>query len=392
MGRESGRGNRGNGRSSGRKGFSYKPRSADAIDKRASQSAFDNGPSLLKGDIPMWKPKDGTNTIRILPPTWDDAEHFGLDVHVHYQIGADKQNMLALHENLGEKDPVYEERLRAEADGDSKYAQKLKAKKRVLYYLIDRDEEDKGVQAWFASWTIDKDLNAICVHKRSGEIYQIDDPECGYDISFEKKGKGMKTEYTGFQLDRRESDLGDDSWLDFAVENPLPDMLNYLTYEEQDRIFAGGAAVKAGKDEDDKPAKSRGRGRGRDEEEEEEETGNSRTEGDYDYDEVLAMDFPDLEDILDAEGLDIDPADYEDDEAEELAKDILAELGIEPPKKKVNARGGRGRGRDDRGARDKSSSSPRGRGRGRDEEEEEEEEEDNSRSRLRSMSSRRQRR
>ena len=77
-------------------GYEYRERDRAAVDKRAKMgnSDFDK---IVRDGTKSWSPGDGANTIRILPPTWNDAQHFGVDVQVHYGIGPDRQSYLCLN-------------------------------------------------------------------------------------------------------------------------------------------------------------------------------------------------------------------------------------------------------------------------------------------------------
>jgi hypothetical protein len=310
------------GRSGGASGYTYRERSSESVAKRAQGGGdFDK---ILKDGIKMWKPNDGDNNIRILPPTWKDAEHFGLDLYVNYGIGADKATYLSLSKMKGEDDPIEEERRKAQQDGDEEYAKELAPKKRVLVWLIDRDHERDGVQAWAMPQGLDRDIVKVSVDKKSGEVLQIDHPEDGYDVSFEKNGTGMKTKYEAASIARRSSPLGKDAWLQFAIDNPLPDQLNYFDYDHIARAFGGKSASKRrdrdeddrdddrgssrkGRDDDDAP-RSRG---GRDEEP---TRGRKKASDEPSWESVHEMTRTELEDLIEAEDLDIRAKDAKDDE------------------------------------------------------------------------------
>jgi hypothetical protein len=199
---------------------------------------------IVADHIKQWTPKDGVNIIRILPPTWPKPTHFGVDIYAHYRIGPDNQTYLDLSKMQDKPDPIAEERAEALRSGDEEYAKELESKRRCGVYIIDRDNEKEGVQFWAMPWTIDADLNKLCVDKRNGEVLNIDDPEEGYDIEFEKTGKGISTKYQGLAIARRSSPLGSNKWLDFAVENPIPDQLVYFDYDHIAKAFGGGGSNK----------------------------------------------------------------------------------------------------------------------------------------------------
>jgi hypothetical protein len=248
-----------------RAGYEYKERTRDAVDKRArmGNSDFDK---IVKDGVKSWSPGDGPNTVRILPPTWDSPQHFGVDVQVHYGIGPDRQSYLcvnkmadqvvetadrlqrhspdlaaALRDSAG-KCPICAERALALKDGDEEYAKELDARRRVLVYVIDRDAEKEGVQVWAMPQSIDQDLAKVSVHKRTGAVLPIDHPDRGYDVEFDKEGKGKNTKYKGLAIARDESALGNDDWLAVVENDPLPTILEFHDAEYIAKVFGAGGA------------------------------------------------------------------------------------------------------------------------------------------------------
>lgn len=337
------------GRSSRGGRYEYQSRSADDVRQRANKGANDFD-RILKDGIKMWKPNDGDNRIRILPPTWEGAKHFGLDIYVHYGVGPDRQSYLCLNKMKGEPDPIAEEHERARRDEDEEYAKELEAKRRVLIYLIDRDHEKEGVQAWAMPWTLDRDIVKVMQDRTTGEVLEIDHPNNGYDITFEKKGSKNRTEYLGVSVARRSSELGKDEWLDFAIDNPLPDQLQYFDYDHIAKVFGGQGAHKGSRDRDrdeDRGGRDRDRDeapRGRDRDDDrgsrgrDEDRGSSRgrsSEPELTWDSIHDMTGNELEDLIDQENLDIDPKEAKDDE--DLADWICEELKIDKPAPKRRA-------------------------------------------------------
>src|SRR3982751_6331107 len=93
--------------------FQYRVRSSEAWEKRAHQSSSDFE-SWLRDDYRIFSPAKGENHIRILPPSWEDAQHFGFDAYVHYGIGPERGSVLCLFKMKGEPCPICEQRARAE--------------------------------------------------------------------------------------------------------------------------------------------------------------------------------------------------------------------------------------------------------------------------------------
>jgi hypothetical protein len=317
--------------------FVYEQRSREQMQKRQSQGANDFDKYLSDG-IKMFKPADGDNTIRILPPTWSKPEHFGYDIHVHYGIGPDQQTYLCLRKMKGEDCPICEELDLVKKEGGDEEAEKeLRPNKRVLYYLIDREHEKEGVQVWPAPWTVDRDLVGVSQDKKSGAALPIDSPTDGFDITFTKTGAGMKTKYTSIAVDRRESELGKQSWLDAAVDMPLPETLKFYDYDHIAKAFGGGGSVKTKRDhdederernrDDDRPKRSHSR----DNEDDAPARSRSREperkkEDDYTWESVHEMTGRELEDLIEVEKLPIDPDKAKDDE--DLASWICEEMQL----------------------------------------------------------------
>jgi len=327
-------------------GYKYKPRSKKKWQERAEQSGYSRR-SMFVDEIKLYRVKEGDNLVRILPPTFEDADHYGYEIFVHYGIGPDNDAFLDLNKMQDEADPINEERNRALKDNDKDYADKLQSRKRVLCYIIDRDDEEAGLQLWSMPWTLDADVTTLAVDKRTGEVLDIDDPEDGYDIEFTRTGKGINTKYVGVAIARSSSPLENDSALEEAMERPLTDCLKYYEYDEIQKVFdAGGGAYddeEEEEEEEDKPKKrgrkkdkAKKRGHRRDEEEEEEEE-EEEDAPEVTWGEVMAMDFDDLADLIEDENLeiDLDEVDEDDeDELDDLKAEVCEELGLKKPKKR----------------------------------------------------------
>ncbi len=253
--------------------FKYKKRSKDSYKKRADQQngQFD---SAYKPNLSTWTPKAGDHRVRFLPPTWEDAEHYGIDVWLHSSIGANDDTYVCLAKHGKGKCPICEEEARARRQGDTKYADNIKPYRRVLAWVIVRDKEDDGPVLWPMPWTVDRDITLQCLDKTTGEVLAVDDPEDGYDVDFTRDGSGMKTKYVGIGIARRSSPLAEyedteDEWLDAVTESPLPDCLNFYEYDYIKEVLLGGTSEEA---EEEAPPPRRSSRRSEPEEEEEEES------------------------------------------------------------------------------------------------------------------------
>ncbi len=252
------------------RGFRYQKRDKDSLKERANMKGG-NYDSYIKPKFKQWKPKEGKNIIRILPPTWEDARHYGLDIFVNFNIGPDNQSYLSLSKHDKGPDPLAEARREAMADGEKDFAKKLNPSQRILYWIIDRMDEDEGPLLWAAPFTFDKSLSNLCIDEDTKEVIFIDDPAKGRDVRFYREGTGLKTEYDPSKMKvLKEGPIHDDEgiegeWLDFITENPLPEVLNFYDYDHIKAQFGGGGTPDD--DDEDRPARSKRRAAAEDEDE-----------------------------------------------------------------------------------------------------------------------------
>lgn len=377
-GRDDGERDRGRGRDEGRGGsrFQYRERTSAAMERR-SQMGNNDFDRIVRDGVKSWSVNDGANRIRILPATWKqrdaDDVHFGIDVHVHYGIGPDRQSYLCPAKMKDERCPICEERALALKSGDQEYAKELEARRRVLVYMVDRDDEKTGLQVWAMPQSVDQDLAKLGRDRRTGAVLPIDHPEHGYDIEFDKEGAKKNTKYKGLMIDREASPLGNDRWLEEAERNPLPDILQFYDYDHIAKVFGAGPAPED--DDDRRGARDRGdraadrgddrrgggddrRGGGRSDDRRD-AGGRSRVRDDDErgggsdgsrrdlptWSEVHEMSSTELDKMAERECPRLDPTRFKSDE--ELADAICEELGIRGDADD----GGRRRLRDMRGDR-----------------------------------------
>lgn len=262
--------------------FKYVPRSGEAVKQRAKDkgSSFDRP---IKSEIPVWTPKEGKNKIRLIP--WsNDPKRLGLgyDIFVHSGVGPDNGTYLCLAKMKKQECPVCEERADAAGD-DEEYAKQLRAYKRVVCWIVDRNAEDEGPQLFLMGGKMEGELNELS-QTEDGEILQIDDPFEGYDIEFTRQGKGQKTQYTGTKIARRstpltESEKRTDKWLRFCMEeHPIEECLRYYESEYVEGLLHGKSSKSDS--EDERPRTRSESKRGRDEDEEDEKPARRRVEDD----------------------------------------------------------------------------------------------------------------
>lgn len=223
--------------------YEYKGRTAEDVRRHATQktSSFDN---FFDGSVPTFKPKEGLNVIRFLPPTFGDETSYVYEIHAHYDIGPDHGAYICEQKMFNKPCAVCEDRGKfSEAEQKD-----LRPRKRYLAWVIDRSEERAGPKLWDLSPSMDKDISAQCLD-RHGKITLIDDPENGHDVEFMRSGTRLDTDYTGHKIDRDPSPLHDDErlqdrWMGFVIEHPLDGMIILPDYDYVAKVFAGQVEAK----------------------------------------------------------------------------------------------------------------------------------------------------
>ncbi len=252
------------------RGFSYKKRTKESLKERANMKGG-NYDTTFKPKFTQWKPKDGKNLIRILPPTWDpedapwqSTEHYGLDIFINYNIGADNSQYLSLSKHGKGEDPIAEAKREAQAEGEKEFAKKLNPTQRILYWIIDRTDEGAGPLLWAAPFTFDKALSNLCIDEDTKDVIFIDDPEKGRDIRFYREGTGLNTTYDASKMKVLpasliyEDEVIEEEWLNFIYENPLPSVLNFYEYDHIKSAFDGKIGI-FDEDGDDAPVRGKKR-------------------------------------------------------------------------------------------------------------------------------------
>jgi hypothetical protein len=243
--------------------FNYVRRSQDDVRARAIARGG-NYDDFIKSQYKKYKVRDGKNVVRILPPTWEKAKHYGFDIFVNYGIGADNQAYLSLSKMRGEADPLAEAYREAQREDNEKVAKALAPRQRILMWVIDRQADEEGPQLWAAPFTFDKALANISMDEDTKEIVYIDDPDEGCDVRFHKEGSGLMTNYDASKMRLlKPSPLHEDAtqaeeWLAYVTENPISECLQFYSYDHIAQVFNGHVRT----DDDDSAGKTKASKRG----------------------------------------------------------------------------------------------------------------------------------
>lgn len=156
---------------------------------------FEEGAKASEFAKLLWKPKEGTQTVRIVPYKFNPEVPF-IELKFYYKLGGN--NYLAPC-TFGKPDPILEtiDALRSSGSNEEKeIAAKLAPVTRTYAPIIVRGEEDQGVRFWGFGVQVYKQLLKLMTNAKYGDITSWTD---GRDIEVEfhkeskKKGKDGKS-------------------------------------------------------------------------------------------------------------------------------------------------------------------------------------------------------
>lgn len=152
---------------------------------------------LSSGD--WFKPQDGSNVIRIVPPFKGQALPW-VEVHQHFIKfpGADRPVVFNCPKLMGGGAcPACEKAEALSMSGnpnDQKNAREFEPSYRAFCYVVDRKQPEKGIQPWGFGKSV---LKRLIEFRRNPDLGGGDftHPQEGKDIIVTKSGQGMNTRY-----------------------------------------------------------------------------------------------------------------------------------------------------------------------------------------------------
>ena len=350
--------------------YEYRPRDPGEVRRRAERSS-QSYDSIFKEGFDTYKPKVGDNTIRFLPPTWDDPKHYAYTIFVHNNVGPGRGGAYLCRKMIDKSCPICDAQMQAQRHGEEEDANQLRATERAAVYLLDRKENQPTPRLYNMPRSTDKDICALVYNKNRGTALYLDNPDEGFDVSFQREGNDKHTKYRAFQIDVESTPISDDTKtrdkiMTIVEENPIPTVLNFFSEEYLQGLLSGTVddqredrdpAPADEDDEDDEPLETK-RDRKRESDEEEREArlsakSASKSAKKRPRDEVEDEDEDNVEDeaprkkrkVATVEDYDDDDLETEDDEADEDdGEDEADEEPEERPRGKVRAKNG---GRED---------------------------------------------
>lgn len=247
----------------------YRPPAADHV-KRQGERRGGKFDSIFKGNVDTFTPKEGDNTLRILPAGWEGADDYAYQVWIHWGVGADESAYLCLRKMKGETCPICQEVAKMKADGEADDAKRLDCKERFICWVLDRSERDESPALYSMPAQVYKDLNALCYSSKTGKAIFVDNPDDGYDVIIRRTGTKLNTKYLP-QVEREATAVTDDAdkykeLEDWVQDNQVPECLQFFDADYLERALSGQIDRNVENDDDDKPKR-----RGREDDDEEED-------------------------------------------------------------------------------------------------------------------------
>lgn len=194
----------------------------------------------------------GNNVRRILPPK-GDKDVFWSEGYVHFGLGESGKDVVTCPTTF-DKDatcPVceYIETLKKSKNAeDKKLAENIRKTKRTYIAVINRDDDEEKVKVLPVGKTILQPIINLICDPDYGDITDVKD---GIDITINKSGTGMKTEYS--VTPKRKSSKAMEDLSEEEIQNLIPDLDALFVKKTIEEIQAilDGEDYDPGEDEDD---------------------------------------------------------------------------------------------------------------------------------------------
>ena len=216
-----------------------------ALDIAKIRARLDSVKSNGKAGGQFWRPKDGNQTIRIVPTP--DGDPFK-DYYFHYNLGPNsKGGLLCPNKNHGDacpicdfKDDLWKEFNETQDPDIMKKAKDLTPRQRFFSPVLVRGEEESGIRIWGYGKEAYTSLLNLVLNPEYGDITDIDD---GTDLNLTYgKPPGANFPKTTLTPRRRTSPLcdeavGGDSECNRLLEN-IPKFDNLFQVKTADEVQA----------------------------------------------------------------------------------------------------------------------------------------------------------
>lgn len=222
-------------------------RAAVAAGKQQLERPARGGALNISG-VEFWRPKKGTALFDIIPYEVTIKNHpAGIKVgdlyqqlayKVHYGVGSDDKTVTC-PTSVGKPCPICSRRAELYKDPNASEEEiaDLKAKDRVVFNVIDLNDEAKGIQIFDFSPHLFANKMYEEIEAADGEFESVFDLDAGFTIKarFTEKKLGKNVFVEASRVDFEERDPYDDDIVEDAVD--LDTALNILDYKTIEALF-----------------------------------------------------------------------------------------------------------------------------------------------------------
>ena len=219
-----------------KRGESTKERLGGVFGRTSVDKAAERLKGIRSGNTQFWTPKEGANTIRILPPWRPDGDEFWEEAGSHWSVGPGNKMFYCPNKTNGASCylcEVVEDLLTSEYEEDLDKASRMKARTSILYNIVDLKEPEVGVQVYRSGVKV---FEQLLQYASDSEWGDFTDPDEGFDVVIRRTGEGISTQYS-VALKRSPSPIQDPNWLDQLKD--LHSLVQFATEAEMKAALEG---------------------------------------------------------------------------------------------------------------------------------------------------------
>lgn len=191
-------------------------------------------------DITWWKPEEGKNKIRILPPADEALLAEGIfykEAWYHYSVGPDNRALLCPKKMEGDDCFICEYIAKQKKKDNQDAVSDILPRARIFYNVFDKSDVEPNVKIYGSGIKIFKELIGYITDEDEdwGDITSLTE---GRDINIEREGTGINTTYS-IRVASKITDISEDADWDDLMYDLEEVFSNIPTYDETKAIFYG---------------------------------------------------------------------------------------------------------------------------------------------------------
>lgn len=191
--------------------------STEDLKKQYEESqSFGRRAGYTVSDVDVFKPRDGENCIRIVPPIeLHEIKSYSIEAWVHFSVGINNTAFLCRKEMQRKRCYICEQATPELWEEDEEKAKSYwPGPPRRLIWICDlKSDEPEKLLLWSCPSTLYKEILGQSRKRDQDIMIDVSDEDSGVPVYFDKHGKGLRTKYSNVQLGEEAIPL-DESVLD----------------------------------------------------------------------------------------------------------------------------------------------------------------------------------